>query len=200
MKGLSDKQKSVLDCIKNFIEEKKYPPTVRELCDELGIKSTSTIHGHLMRLERDGYIKRDPFKNRSIEIVGAYKGEALNIPVLGNVAAGEPLFAVENIESYFSIPKKVLKNENEGFFVLAVTGDSMIEKGIYQGDDILVRKQSGADNGDIVVALIDDSATVKTFYKEDGFIRLQPENVLMDPIIVKDVTILGKVIGLYRKF
>ena len=153
-----------------------------------------------MRLERDGYIKRDPFKNRSIEIVGAYKGEALNIPVLGNVAAGEPLFAVENIESYFSIPKKVLKNENEGFFVLAVTGDSMIEKGIYQGDDILVRKQSGADNGDIVVALIDDSATVKTFYKEDGFIRLQPENVLMDPIIVKDVTILGKVIGLYRKF
>lgn len=203
MKNLTYKQRCVLECIKNFIEKRKYPPTVREICAEMGVRSTSTVHGYLSRLEKEGFIKRDPQKNRSIEIVNSEiesKGKFVKVPVLGKVAAGEPVFAEDNAEEYFPVMEEYLKGAEKEYFILKVKGESMKEKGIYDGDYILVRKQSGADNGDIVVALIDDSATVKTFYKEKDFIRLQPENSLMKPIIAKEVIILGKVVSLYRCF
>ena len=197
---ISVKQREILDYMKNEILNKGYPPAVREICEAVNLKSTSSVHSHLETLEKNGYIKRDPTKPRAIEIIdenfNLTRREVVNVPIVGRVAAGEPLLAVENIENYFPIPMEFMPNAES--FMLEVKGESMINVGIYDGDRILVQKQSTAKNGEIVVALIEDSATVKTFYKEDGYYRLQPENDHMDPIIVSQVDILGKVFGVFR--
>ena len=199
---ITAKQQEILDYMKEQILNRGYPPAVREICEAVNLKSTSSVHAHLESLEKNGYIRRDPAKPRAIEIVddnfNITRREMVSIPIIGNVAAGQPILAVENIESYFPIPVEYLPNAET--FMLRVKGDSMINAGIFDGDQILVKKQNYAKNGDFVVALIEDSATVKTFYKEDGFYRLQPENDTMDPIIVNEVEILGKVIGLFRVF
>ncbi len=194
------KQQEILDYIKNEILKKGYPPTVREICETVGLKSTSSVHSHLETLEKNGYIRRDPTKPRAIEICDdgfqMLRTEMVSLPVIGNVAAGLPILAEENIESYFPVPADVVpKGES---FILNVHGDSMINAGIFDGDRVFVNTCSTAENGSIVVALIDDSATVKTFYKEDGHIRLQPENDSMAPIIVNDCQILGRVFGIFR--
>ena len=197
---ISDKQKEILEFIKNEILNKGYPPTVRDICEAVHLKSTSSVHSHLETLEKNGYIRRDPTKPRAIEIIddnfNLTRREVVNVPMVGQVAAGEPILAVQNIESYFPIPTEFMPNEES--FMLKVKGESMINAGIFNGDNVLVMKQSTANNGDIVVALVDDSATVKTFYKENGHIRLQPENDTMDPIIVNNCSILGKVFGIMR--
>ena len=206
MEKLSQKQFEILEYMKKAVREKGYPPSVREICDAVGLKSTSTVHGHLERLERKGYIRRDPAKPRAIEIFsdndsGNSDGssrELIEVPIVGTVTAGIPILATENIEDTFPIPSDYAPNGN--IFMLRVKGDSMINAGIFNKDLIMVRQQNTADNGDIVVALIEDFATVKTYYKENGYIRLQPERPTMSPIIVRDVSILGKVVGLYRKF
>lgn len=198
---ISSKQQEILDYMKNQILNKGYPPSVREICEAVSLKSTSSVHAHLESLEKNGYIRRDPTKPRAIEIVddsfNMFRNEIVNIPVVGRVAAGEPILAVQNIESYFPFPAEHIPVGSE-VFMLQVRGDSMINVGILDGDYLMVQSTSSASNGEIVVALIDDSATVKTFYREAGYIRLQPENDTMDPILVSDVTIMGKVIGLYR--
>ena len=190
--------------LKQEILTKGYPPSVREICDAVGLKSTSTVHGYLERLEKKGLIRRDPTKPRAIEILDdttyVFKKELINVPIVGRVTAGQPILAVENIEDTFPIPAQYLHNKNNDVFMLTVEGDSMVEAGILDGDMVLVEKKPTAQNGDMVVALIEDEATVKTFYKEVDHIRLQPENSAMEPIIVKDVTILGKVIGVIRMF
>ena len=197
---ISDKQREILEFIKSEILHRGYPPAVRDICEAVHLKSTSSVHSHLETLEKNGYIRRDPTKPRAIEIMddtfNLLRREVVNVPVLGRVAAGEPLFAQENIESYFPIPAEYMPNQEA--FILQVKGDSMVNAGILDGDHIMVKSQPTADNGDLVVALIDDSATVKTFYKETNCYRLQPENDTMDPIIVKDCTILGKVFGVMR--
>ncbi len=198
---ISAKQQEILDYIKENLLNKGYPPSVREICDAVKLKSTSSVHSHLETLEKNGYIKRDPSKPRTIEILddnfSMIRQEMVSIPVVGRVAAGEPILASENIESYFPVPAEYVPKGDT--FMLKVKGDSMINIGIYSGDTIMVESCNTAKNGDIVVALIDDSATVKTFYKEKDYIRLQPENDDMDPIIVRDeVTIIGKVFGLFR--
>lgn len=195
-----DKQSEILQFIKNEICDKGYPPSVREICTAVGLKSTSTVHGHLERLEKKGYIRRDPTKPRAIEILDDFinKKEMINVPVVGRVTAGQPILAVENIDDTFPLPLDYIRSNNE-VFMLRVQGESMIEAGILDGDYIIVEQKSTAINGDIVVALIGDEATVKTFYKESGYIRLQPQNTSMAPILVKDVKILGKVIGLFRR-
>ena len=197
---ISSKQREILEYIKQEILNKGYPPAVREICEAVHLKSTSSVHSHLETLEKNGYIRRDPTKPRAIEIIddnfNLTRREVVNVPIIGQVAAGQPLLAVENIENYFPIPTEFMPNAET--FMLKVKGDSMINAGIFNGDKILVQKQSDAQNGDIVVALVDDSATVKTFYKEDGHIRLQPENDSMDPIIVNECSILGKVFGIMR--
>jgi len=197
---ISSKQREILEYIKQEILNKGYPPAVREICEAVHLKSTSSVHSHLETLEKNGYIRRDPTKPRAIEIIddnfNLTRREVVNVPIIGQVAAGQPLLAVENIENYFPIPTEFMPNAET--FMLKVKGDSMINAGIFNGDKILVQKQSDAQNGDIVVALVDDSATVKTFYKEDGHFRLQPENDTMDPIIVDDCDILGKVFGIMR--
>ena len=199
---ISDKQREILEFIKSEILHRGYPPAVRDICEAVHLKSTSSVHSHLETLEKNGYIRRDPTKPRAIEIMddtfNLLRREVVNVPVLGQVAAGEPLFAQENIESYFPIPAEYMPNQEA--FILQVKGDSMVNAGILDGDHIMVKSQPTADNGDVVVALIDDSATVKTFYKETNCYRLQPENDTMDPIIVKDCTILGKVFGVMRIF
>lgn len=199
---ISDKQKEILEFIKNEILNKGYPPTVRDICEAVHLKSTSSVHSHLETLEKNGYIRRDPTKPRAIEIIddnfNLTRREVVNVPLVGQVAAGEPILAVQNIESYFPIPAEFMPNEES--FLLRVKGESMVNAGIFSGDNVLVKKQPVAENGDIVVALIDDSATVKTFYKENGHIRLQPENDTMDPIIVDDCEIVGKVFGVFRFF
>lgn len=199
---ISNKQKEILEYIKQEILNRGYPPAVRDICEAVGLKSTSSVHSHLETLEKNGYIRRDPTKPRAIEILddnfNLTRREVVNVPVVGRVAAGEPLLAFENIENYFPIPMEFMPNKEA--FMLKVKGESMINVGIYDGDQILVQKQSDARNGEIVVAMVDDSATVKTFYKEDGYYRLQPENDTMDPIIVKDCQILGKVFGVFRFF
>ena len=187
--------------MKNEILNKGYPPSVRDICEAVRLKSTSSVHAHLETLEKNGYIRRDPTKPRAIEIIddnfNLTRREVVNVPLVGTVAAGQPLLAVENVDSYFPIPAEYLPNKQT--FMLKVKGDSMINAGILNGDDVIVAEQNTASDGEIVVALIDDSATVKTFYKEDGFVRLQPENDTMDPIIVEgDLKILGKVIGVMR--
>ena len=195
---ISSKQQEILEYIKQEILNKGYPPAVREICEAVHLKSTSSVHSHLETLEKNGYIRRDPTKPRAIEIIddnfNLTRREVVNVPILGQVAAGQPLLAVENIENYFPIPTEFMPNAET--FMLKVKGDSMINAGIFNGDKILVQKQSDAQNGDIVVALVDDSATVKTFYKENGHYRLQPENDTMDPIIVNECSILGKVFGI----
>jgi repressor LexA len=197
---ITAKQQEILEYIKSQILNKGYPPSVRDICAAVNLKSTSSVHAHLETLEKNGYIRRDPSKSRTIEIIddnfNLVRREVVNVPLLGQVAAGQPLLAVENITNYFPIPQECLPNEET--FMLTVKGDSMINMGIYEGDKIIVKKQSTANNGEVVVALVDDSATVKRFYKENGHIRLQPENDFMDPIIVDDCEILGKVIGLIR--
>ena len=199
---ITPKQREMLEYIKQEILNKGYPPTVRELCDAVHLKSTSSIHAHLEALEKNGYIRRDPSKPRAIEIVddsfNLTRRETVHVPIIGHVAAGQPLLAVENIENYFPVPMEFMPNEQS--FMLKVHGDSMVNVGILDGDLILVRQQNTARNGDMVVALVDDSATVKTFYREDGHIRLQPENDFMDPIIVPDCMIVGKVFGVFRVF
>ena len=197
---ISAKQQEILDYIKSCILAKGYPPAVREICEAVHLKSTSSVHSHLETLEKLGCIRRDPTKPRAIEIIdddfSIARREVVNVPVIGTVTAGEPILAQENITDYFPIPVEMLPNQQ--IFMLKVRGESMINAGIYNGDQVIVSQQSTADNGDIVVALIEDSATVKTFYKENGHYRLQPENDTMDPIIVEHVDILGKVIGLMR--
>ena len=197
---ISSKQREILEYIKQEILNKGYPPAVREICEAVHLKSTSSVHSHLETLEKNGYIRRDPTKPRAIEIIddnfNLTRREVVNVPIIGQVAAGQPLLAVENIENYFPIPTEFMPNAET--FMLKVKGDSMINAGIFNGDKILVQKQSDAQNGDIVVALVDDSSTVKTFYKEDGHFRLQPENDTMDPIIVNECSILGKVFGIMR--
>lgn len=199
---ISDKQRAILEYIKAEILNKGYPPAVREICEAVKLKSTSSVHAHLETLEKNGYIRRDPTKPRAIEIVdenfNLTRREMVNVPIVGRVAAGEPILAVENIENYFPIPAEFMPNEQT--FILQVQGESMVNVGILDGDYILVEQQTTANDGDMVVALVDDSATVKTFYKENGYYRLQPENDFMEPIIVSDVMIMGKVIGTFRFF
>lgn len=197
---ISAKQSEILEYIKEEILAKGYPPAVREICEAVHLKSTSSVHSHLETLEKNGYIRRDPTKPRAIEIVddtfNLTRREVVNVPVVGQVAAGEPILASQNIDNYFPIPSEFMPNEQT--FMLRVKGESMINVGIFDGDMILVQQQQTARNGEIIVALVDDSATVKTFYKENGYYRLQPENDYMDPIIVQECSILGKVIGVFR--
>ena len=197
---ITDKQREILEYIKEMILKKGYPPAVREICEAVHLKSTSSVHSHLESLEKNGYIRRDPTKPRTIEILdddfALTRREVIIVPVIGTVAAGTPILAEQNIEDYLPIPAEMLPNKE--VFMLKVKGNSMIEAGIYSGDKVIVAKQPDAENGDKVVALVDDSATVKTFYKENGHFRLQPENSTMDPIILDHVEILGKVIGLFR--
>lgn len=199
---ISKKQLEILEYIKSQILERGFPPAVREICEAVNLKSTSSVHSHLETLEKNGYIRRDPTKPRAIEILddsfNLTRREMVNVPIIGQVAAGEPILAQENIENYFPIPTEFMPNNQT--FLLKVKGESMINAGILDGDMVLVEQASTASNGDMVVALIEDGATVKTFYKEEGIFRLQPENDSMDPIIVSKVTILGKVIGVFRFF
>ncbi|WP_243115941.1 transcriptional repressor LexA [Petrocella atlantisensis] len=201
---LGVKQQLILDFLKQEILSKGYPPSVREIGEAVGLKSTSTVHGHLERLEKKGIIRRDPTKPRAIEILddefNVQRREIVNVPILGRVAAGEPLLAVENIEEYFPLPVDYAPNQE--LFMLRVKGDSMINVGIFEGDLIIVQKQSTATNGDIVVALLEDSVTVKTYYRESDHIRLQPENDQLEPIRVYDdsIVIEGKVISLFRQY
>ena len=199
---ITAKQEEILEYIKEHILKKGYPPAVREICEAVHLKSTSSVHSHLETLEKNGYIRRDPTKTRAIEILddtfNLTRREVINVPIVGSVAAGMPLLATENIENYFPIPSEFMPNQD--VFILHVKGDSMINAGIFDGDNILVRQQSTASDGDMVVALVEDSATVKTFYKEDGYYRLQPENDSMDPILVNEVSILGIVFGVFRFF
>lgn len=200
---ISKKQQEILDYIKNEILNRGFPPAVREICEAVHLKSTSSVHSHLEALEKNGYIRRDATKPRAIEIIddnfNLVRREVVNVPIVGTVAAGQPLLAVENIENYFPVPAEFMPNEQS--FMLKVKGESMVNAGIFDGDHVLVQQQSDAVNGDIVVALIDDAATVKTFYKEKGYYRLQPENDSMDPIIVtQDLKILGKVFGVFRLY
>ena len=199
---ISKKQEEILNYIKNEILERGFPPAVREICQAVGLKSTSSVHSHLESLERNGYIRRDPTKPRAIEILdesfNMIRREMVNVPIIGTVAAGQPILAEQNIEGYFPIPTEYMPNKQS--FMLKVKGESMINVGIFDGDKVLVKQQATAENGDIVVALVDDSATVKTYYKENGHYRLQPENDSMDPIIVDKCEILGKVFGVFRIF
>lgn len=199
---ISAKQEEILEYIKSQILERGFPPSVRDICEAVHLKSTSSVHSHLETLEKNGYIHRDPTKPRAIEILddsfNFNRIEMVNVPVIGHVAAGEPLLAEQNIENYFPIPMEYMPNKQT--FMLKVHGESMINAGILDGDLVLVEQSSVADNGDIVVALLDDSATVKRFYKEEGIFRLQPENDALEPIIVRDLQIMGKVIGVFRFF
>lgn len=200
MRELTARQKQILEFIKERVRVKGYPPSVREIGEAVGLRSSSTVHGHLNRLEEKGYIRRDPTKPRAIEILDGNdsipKKEMVQVPVVGKVTAGEPILAVENVEDYFPLPRDFAPYDN--VFMLRVRGDSMIEAGILDQDYVVVRQQQDATNGDIVVALIGDEATVKRFYREADHIRLQPENPVYEPIIVNDVQILGKVVGVLR--
>lgn len=200
---LSKRQQDILNFIKEEVRKKGYPPSVREIGEAVGLASSSTVHGHLERLESKGLIRRDPTKPRAIEILDeddsrSMANKVINVPIIGKVTAGLPITAVENIEEYFPLPDHFAASDDQ-IFMLEVVGESMIEAGILDGDLVIVRQQQTANNGDIVVALTEENeATVKRFFKEKDFIRLQPENSTMEPIILKNVTILGKVIGLYR--
>ena len=200
--NITPKQKEILEYIKDQILTRGFPPAVREICEAVNLKSTSSVHSHLETLEKNGYIRRDPTKPRAIEILddnfNLTRREMVNIPIIGRVAAGEPLLAEQNIEDYFPIPVEYMPNKQT--FMLQVQGESMINAGILSGDYVIVEQTPSAENGEQVVALIEDGATVKTFYREEGIIRLQPENDGYDPIILTDVTILGKVIGVIRMY
>lgn len=201
--SLTGRQKQILEYIKRQTREKGYPPSVREIGESVGLSSSSTVHGHLARLEEKGYIRRDPSKPRAIEVLdeggrAVQKHRLVSVPLIGRVTAGEPILAVENIEDYVPLPRDLAGGE--GAFLLSVRGESMIGAGINDGDMVIVRPQRAADNGDIVVARLEDEATVKRYFKEKNTVRLQPENPAMEPIVSKNVEILGKVIGLIRKF
>ncbi|RHP29855.1 transcriptional repressor LexA [Lachnotalea sp. AF33-28] len=197
---ITAKQREILEFIKREILQRGYPPAVRDICEAVSLKSTSSVHSHLETLEKNGYIRRDPTKPRAIEILeddfNLTRRELVNVPIVGSVAAGSPILAVENIEGYFPLPIEMMPNKQ--CFILHVKGSSMINMGILDGDSVIVEQNSSAENGDVVVAMVDDSATVKRFYKEDGHYRLQPENDFMEPIIADEVDVLGKVIGLVR--
>lgn len=203
MEKLSKRQQMIFDFIKSEVDVKGYPPSVREIAKAVGLASSSTVHGHLKRIEKKGYIRRDPTKPRAIEIIDPVsesieKDNARYVPVIGKVTAGIPITAIENIEEYVPIPQSAAKHDDH-LFILIIEGDSMINTGILDGDRVIIRQQSTAENGDIIVAMTDeDEATVKRFFKEKDYIRLQPENDFMQDIHLKNVTILGKVIGLYR--
>lgn len=204
MKDLSDRQKQIFQFIKRTVQDKGYPPSVREIGNAVGLQSSSTVHGHMAKLEDKGYIKRDPTKPRAIEIVQVENQShtpVIQVPVLGKVTAGLPITAVENVDEYFPLPEHFTANHNSEIFLLNVEGDSMMDAGIFDGDRVIVRKQNIAHNGDIIVAMTeDDEATVKRFYKEKGYYRLQPENHTLEPIYLDSVTVLGKVVGLFREF
>lgn len=196
-----DTQAKILAYIEKATLQKGYPPSVREICEATGLKSTSTVHGHLIRLEKKGLLYRDSMKPRAISVPAdhqAYRAEMVNVPVVGRVTAGVPILATENIEDYIALPQNMIGSGEH--YILSVQGESMIDAGILDGDYVVVRQQNTAENGEIVIAMIDDEATVKRFYKEEGHYRLQPENQTMEPIIVSDLTILGKVVSLYRMF
>ena len=201
IKENSDKQTQIYNFLIEFTKSKGYPPSVREICQAVSLKSTSTVHGHLKRLEKKGLIYRDPTKPRALEIVelSNEEKELIDIPIVGKVTAGMPILATENIEDMFQIPINYVKHNND-LFILKVTGDSMIEAGILDGDLAIIEQKNVATNGDIVVALIENEATIKRFLKENGFIRLQPENKNYEPIIVEDCSILGKLVGIYRAY
>ena len=197
---ISPKQQEILEYIKSQILERGFPPAVRDICEAVHLKSTSSVHSHLETLEKNGYIRMDPTKPRAIEILDESfnftRREMVNVPMVGRVAAGEPLLAEQNVENYFPIPMEFMPNNQT--FMLRVKGDSMINIGIFDGDLVLVEQRQTARNGEVIVALVEDGATVKRFFKEEGVFRLQPENDALDPIIVKEVQILGKVIGVFR--
>lgn len=201
MRKLSERQQNILDFIRSEVVAKGYPPSVREIGDAVGLMSSSTVHGHLCKLEEAGFLRRDPSKPRAIEILedeNTPRNKAIDVPVLGRVTAGAPILAVEHIEEYYPIPQDFV--EHEDVFILRIKGDSMIEAGILDQDYVLVASQTTAENGDIVVALLDDEeATVKRFYLEGDHIRLQPANATMEPILVKEARISGKVIGVFRR-
>ena len=201
IKENSDKQTQIYNFLIEFTKSKGYPPSVREICQAVSLKSTSTVHGHLKRLEKKGLIYRDPTKPRALEIVelSNEEKELIDIPIVGKVTAGMPILATENIEDMFQIPINYVKHNND-LFILKVTGDSMIESGILDGDLAIIEQKNIATNGDIVVALIENEATIKRFFKENGFIRLQPENKNYEPIIVEDCSTLGKLVGIYRAY
>lgn len=201
IEGKRDKQTEIYEFLKSYILDKGYPPTVREICEAVDLRSTSTVHGHLSRLAKKGLIRRDPTKPRAIELIrdSITKKEIIDIPIVGKITAGLPILAVENIEDTFSLPLNYVRHKNE-LFMLNVSGESMIEAGILDGDLAIIEKISTAENGEIVVALIDNEATLKRFFKEKDYIRLQPENSSMRPIIVKDCQILGKLVGIYRNY
>jgi repressor LexA len=204
MSKLSNRQQAIIDFIRKEVKDKGYPPSVREIGEAVGLASSSTVHGHLARLEKKGLIRRDPTKPRAIELLtedDRYQDEfemsVVRVPVIGKVTAGQPITAVEHVEEYFPLPEHIVTSDK--VYMLRVSGDSMIEAGILDGDYVIVRQQNVANNGDIVVAMTDeDEATVKRFFKEKNHFRLQPENSTMEPIILDSVTILGKVIGVYR--
>lgn len=197
-RDLTPRQKQILDYIYSYCNTHGYPPSVREICAATNLKSTATVHGYLVQLEKKGYFNRDPQKPRAIGILKKnIFPSVVKVPLVGKVTAGEPILAQENIESVFALPKELVSDTD--VFMLSVKGNSMVEAGILEGDYVIVKSTDTAENGDIVVALIDDEATIKRFYKENNQFRLQPENRFMDPIIVEDLKILGKVIGLYRK-
>ena len=196
-----DTQAKILAYIEKATLQKGYPPSVREICEATGLKSTSTVHGHLIRLEKKGLLYRDSMKPRAISVPAdhqVYRTDLVQVPVVGRVTAGVPILATQNIEDYFSLPQSMLGSGEH--FILSVRGESMINAGILDGDYVVVRKQNTAYNGDIVIAMIEDEATVKRYYKENGVFRLQPENPTMDPIVVPELTILGKVVSLYRVY
>ena len=199
--NIKDKQLEIYNFLKTYTENKGYPPSVREICEAVGLSSTSTVHGHLKRLEKKGLIKRDPAKPRALEIaeLNQSKKEMINIPIIGKVTAGLPILATENIEDTFPVPLEYVKHDRE-LFMLRVTGQSMINVGINNNDLAIIEKKESAENGDIVVALIDNEATIKRFFKENDHFRLQPENDTMDPIIVENCSILGKLVGIYRQY
>ena len=200
MSELKDKQLLIYEFLKDFTSQKGYPPTVREICKAVGLKSTSSVHGHLKQLEKEGLIKRDPTKPRALEIVDSViKKEMINVPIIGKVTAGLPILANENIEDSFPLPLDYVKHNND-LFMLKVSGSSMIKAGILDGDLAIIEKTQTASNGDKIVALIENEATLKTFYRENDHIRLQPENAEMEPIIVDNCSILGKLIGIYRTY
>ena len=200
MSDLNDKQLLIYKFLKDFTSQKGYPPTVREICKAVGLKSTSSVHGHLKQLEKEGLIKRDPTKPRALEIVDSViKKEMINVPIIGKVTAGLPILANENIEDSFPLPLDYVKHNND-LFMLKVSGSSMIKAGILDGDLAIIEKTQTASNGDKIVALIENEATLKTFYRENNHIRLQPENDEMEPIIVDNCSILGKLIGIYRTY
>ncbi|MBP2031812.1 repressor LexA [Clostridium algifaecis] len=196
-----DRQLQIYKFIKNQVKEKGYPPSVREICAAVGLKSTSTVHMHLENLEKKGLIKRDQAKPRTIGIVDELpnKKEMINVPIIGNIAAGTPILAVENIEDTFPLPIDYIKSSNQ-LFILRVHGESMVDVGVLDGDFAIIEKTNSAENGELVAALIENEATLKRFFKEKGHIRLQPENKTMKPIIVPNCTIIGKLVGIYRQY